>query len=54
MLRTYGPQCDGRIIDAKVERIPDDATWIDLEEPTHDEEHLVEQCIRVDVPLPAA
>jgi magnesium transporter len=53
MLRAYGPRCDGRIIDAKVERIPDDATWIDLEEPTHEEEHLVEQCIRVDVPTQA-
>ena len=38
------------IIDAKLERIPDDATWIDLEEPTNEEERLVERCIRVDVP----
>ena len=34
MLRTYGPGCDGSIIDAKAARIPDEATWIDLEEPT--------------------
>jgi magnesium transporter len=53
MLRAYGPGCDGRIIDAKVERIPDHATWIDLEEPTHDEEKLVERCIKVDVPTQA-
>jgi magnesium transporter len=50
MLRTYGPGCDGRIIDPKAERIPDDATWIDLEEPTHEEEELVERCIEVNVP----
>jgi len=50
MLRAYGPECDGSIIEAKQERIPDDATWIDLEEPTKEEEALVERCIRVDVP----
>ncbi len=53
MLRVYGPECDGRVIDAKVERIPDDAAWIDLEEPTHEEEKLVERCIEVDVPTQA-
>src|SRR5690348_3829298 len=53
MLRSYGPGCDGRIIDAKVEQIPDEATWIDLEEPTHEEEKLVERCIMVDVPTQA-
>jgi magnesium transporter len=31
MLRTYGPGCDGRILDPKIEKIPDAATWIDLE-----------------------
>jgi magnesium transporter len=50
MLRVYGPGCDGRVIDAKVEQIPDEATWIDLELPTHDEEKLVERCIQVNVP----
>ena len=50
MLRTYGPGCDGSIIDPKVQSIPDDAAWIDLEEPTHEEEQLVERCIKVDVP----
>jgi magnesium transporter len=53
MLRAYGPSCDGRIIDAKSERIPDDATWIDLEEPTNEEERLVERCIEVNVPTQA-
>jgi magnesium transporter len=50
MLRTYGPGCDGSVIDAKAEKIPDGATWVDLEEPTHEEEALVERCIRMDVP----
>ena len=50
MLRTYGPGCDGRIINAEVEQIPDDAAWIDLEEPTREEEKLVERCVRVNVP----
>ncbi|NUQ18092.1 MAG: magnesium transporter CorA family protein [Sphingomonas sp.] len=53
MLRAYGPGCEGEIIDPKVERIPDEATWIDLEEPTHEEEKLVERCIKVDVPTQA-
>jgi magnesium transporter len=53
MLRVYGPGCDGRVIDAKVELIPDEAAWIDLEEPTHEEEKLVERCILVDVPTQA-
>jgi magnesium transporter len=53
VLRTYGPDCDGRIIDAKTERIPDAAAWIDHEEPTREEEKLVEQCIGVNVPTQA-
>ena len=53
MLRVYGPGCDGRLVDARIERIPDQATWIDLEEPTHEEEKLVERCIEVDVPTQA-
>ena len=53
MLRVYGPGCDGRVIDAGAERIPDEATWIDLEEPTRDEERLVERCIKVNVPTQA-
>lgn len=51
MLRAYGPNCDGSIIDpGKGERIPDDATWIDLEDPTREEDKLVEECIQVQVP----
>src|SRR6478672_9411690 len=50
MLRVYGPNLDGSVIDAKVASIPDSATWVDLEEPTPEEEALVERCIRMDVP----
>jgi magnesium transporter len=53
MLRAYGPGCDGSIVDPKLENIPDGATWIDLEEPTKDEEKLVERCIEVNVPTQA-
>src|SRR3954464_4970591 len=50
MLRAYGPGCDGSLIESKVAKIPDGATWVDLEEPTKEEEELVERCIRMDVP----
>jgi magnesium transporter len=51
MLRTYGPGCDGNTIDAAHEqRIPDGATWIDLEEPTREEDQLVERCVGLQVP----
>lgn len=53
MLRAYGPGLEGAIVDASRQRIPDEATWIDLEEPTQEEEKLVEQCIEVDVPTQA-
>ena len=49
MLRAYGPGCDGSVVEAK-ELIPDSATWVDLLEPTTEEEALVERCIRLDVP----
>lgn len=50
MLRAYGPGCDGSLIDATRASIPDGATWIDLEEPTREEDSLVERCIKVEVP----
>ena len=50
MLRVYGPGCDGSIVEATRERIPETATWVDLEEPTRAEEALVERCIRMGVP----
>jgi magnesium transporter len=53
MLRAYGPGCDGSVVEAHAEKIPDGATWIDMEEPTREEEQLVERCVRVDVPTQA-
>ena len=53
MLRTYGPGCEGSLIDPRMQSIPDAAAWIDLEEPTSEEEALVERCIKVDVPTQA-
>src|SRR6185312_6323378 len=50
MLRAYGPDCDGSIVDPKLQKVPDEATWIDLQEPTREEEQLVERCIGVNVP----
>ena len=50
MLRTYGPDCDGSIVDPKHGGIAPGATWIDLEEPTREEERLVEQAIGQNVP----
>ncbi|MGI8611269.1 MAG: magnesium transporter CorA family protein [Sphingomicrobium sp.] len=50
MLRAYGPDCDGGIIDPNHGPIPPSATWIDLEEPTHEEETLVEKLIGHNVP----
>ena len=50
MLRSYGPGCDGSIIAATAGEIPDGATWIDLEEPTRDEEELVERCVGLNIP----
>jgi magnesium transporter len=52
MLRAYGPGCDGTPIDAHLQKIPDAAAWIDLEEPTEEEELLVERCLKLDVPTP--
>lgn len=49
MLRAYGPDCDGSVITSTGE-IPVGATWIDLEEPTRDEELLVEQSLGFSVP----
>ena len=49
MLRAYGPGCDGSLVEASAS-IPESATWVDLEEPTAEEEALVERCIRMDVP----
>lgn len=50
MLRAYGPGCTGELIDAARGAIPESATWIDLEEPTREEELLVERCLKLSVP----
>ncbi|MEO6360981.1 MAG: magnesium transporter CorA family protein [Sphingomicrobium sp.] len=50
MLRAYGPDCDGSSIDGGQGTIPSTATWIDLEEPTKDEERLVEKLIGINIP----
>lgn len=51
MLRAYGPDCDGSLIEAGPgANIPPGATWIDLEEPTRGEERLVEQVVGVAIP----
>jgi magnesium transporter len=53
MLRAYGPGCEGSYVDPKLDKIPDGATWIDLDEPTREEEQLVERCIDLNVPTQA-
>ena len=51
MLRTYGPSCDGSLIEVgRGGTIPPEATWIDLEEPTREEEKLVEQTLGLSIP----
>jgi magnesium transporter len=49
MLRAYGPACDGNVIEARGQ-IPPTATWIDLEEPTREEEQMVERSVGFAVP----
>lgn len=50
MLRAFGPDCNGEILDADHATIPPGATWIDLEEPTREEEKLAEQVVGLEVP----
>ncbi len=51
MLRLFGPNCDGSPIEASaLALIPDDVAWIDLLEPTREEEKLVETFIGSNVP----
>nr|WP_314446009.1 magnesium transporter CorA family protein [uncultured Sphingomonas sp.] len=49
MLRAYGPDCDGSVIEDH-HKIPAAATWVDLEEPTREEEQLVERSLGFAVP----
>lgn len=51
MLRVYGPNCDGSLVEVGRDGgIPPGATWIDLEEPTREEEQLVERTLGLSVP----
>lgn len=51
MLRTYGPDCDGSLIEVgHGSTLSPTATWIDLEEPTRDEERAVELLLGSQVP----
>lgn len=50
MLRAYGPGGDGIAVDSARGEIPERATWIDLEEPSREEEQLVERSLGLDVP----
>ena len=52
MLRAYGPSCDGSVIQSLGE-LPEAAVWIDLEEPTEEEEALVERSLGFAVPTRA-
>src|SRR5688572_9819280 len=52
MLRAFGPDCDGTVLEADRGIIPPGATWIDLDEPTREEEKLVEKVIGLEVPTP--
>ena len=52
MLNIFVPQAHGlsRVASVGERGIPDDAVWIDLLEPTPEEERLVESILRIDVP----
>ncbi|GAA4000169.1 magnesium transporter CorA family protein [Sphingomonas humi] len=51
MMRTYGPACDGSLVEAEhAHTIPPTATWIDLEEPTREEEVAVERLTGIAIP----
>ena len=54
MLRTFGPGCSPKPIDAR-EAVPDvaNAVWIDLLEPTREEEALAENIIGTNIPTRA-
>lgn len=51
MLRIFGPDCPARPVDAgKVENLPEGAIWIDLFEPTREEEKLAEKLVGTNIP----
>ena len=51
MLRCFGPDCPATLIEGgKFARIPASAMWIDLLNPTREEEELAETALGVDIP----
>lgn len=54
MLRLFGPDCTPTPIDAGAcQALPDGAIWVDLFEPTHEEELLAEKFIGTNIPTRA-
>jgi magnesium transporter len=53
MLRLFGPDCSPAPIDAgAVKGLPNGAHWIDLLDPTREEEALAEQALGLNIPTP--
>ena len=53
MLRLFGPECSPAPVDAaKLKAIPDGTQWIDLLNPTKEEEKLAEKAIGQNIPTP--
>lgn len=51
MLRAFGPSCPIEPIDAtKLASLPESAVWIDLFEPTREEERLAERMLGINIP----
>jgi magnesium transporter len=50
MLRTFGPGCDGSLVEADRGKILETTSWIDLEEPTREEEKLAERFLGLPIP----
>ncbi|WP_114229146.1 MULTISPECIES: magnesium transporter CorA family protein [Sphingomonas] len=50
MLRTFGPGCDGSLVEAGRGQIIPTTAWIDLEEPTKEEEKLAESFVGQSIP----
>ena len=54
MLRVFGPQCTAVPVDAgKLDALPEGAIWIDLFEPTREEEALAEKLVGSNIPTRA-
>ena len=51
MLRIFGPECTAAPVDAgKLKDLPEGAIWIDLFEPTREEEALAEKLLCANIP----